>query len=171
MAKDALAVLDHLGWKGSRSVHLCGLSMGGMITQELALLDTQRFASMTLVSTSPGGLEALRLYATNLPRGLKLLASIFAAKSPRAQLDYGLQVLYPKSFLEKKVNDPRKGTETTNYRVYRRALITRGMAAIEEGLPRCDPARRLSKLSRWRRIVFPLTAFDDCRRTFGALFS
>ena len=103
MAKDALAVLDHLGWKGSRSVHLCGLSMGGMITQELAaLLDTQRFASMTLVSTSPGGLEALRLYATNLPRGLKLLASIFAAKSPRAQLDYGLQVLYPKSFLEKK---------------------------------------------------------------------
>ena len=36
MAQDALALLDRLGWVEPRSVHLVGLSMGGMITQELA---------------------------------------------------------------------------------------------------------------------------------------
>lgn len=35
MAKDTLELLDHLGWTGKRSVHLIGISMGGMIIQEM----------------------------------------------------------------------------------------------------------------------------------------
>ena len=135
MASDGLAVLNHLGWTGRRSVHICGLSMGGMITQELALLDTERFASISLVSTSPGGLNALKLYAMNLPSGLWLLKNVFTAKSPRDQLDSGLQVLYPKSFLERTHIDEKTGEEKTNYRKYRRVLIERGMKGIAEGLP------------------------------------
>ena len=83
------------------------------------------------VTWRSGGAEA---HAGNIPRGIKL-ASLFAAKTPREQLDYGLQVLYPKAFLEKKVYDERKKRETTNYRVYRRKLIERGEEAIKEGLP------------------------------------
>ncbi|TPX30244.1 hypothetical protein SmJEL517_g06149 [Synchytrium microbalum] len=48
MALDALELLDHLGWK---QAHIVGLSLGGMISQELAYIARHRIASMTLVST------------------------------------------------------------------------------------------------------------------------
>lgn len=35
MARDALEVLDHIGWTKERQVHVVGISMGGMIGQEL----------------------------------------------------------------------------------------------------------------------------------------
>lgn len=35
MAKDTLELLDHLGWTGERSLHIIGISMGGMIAQEM----------------------------------------------------------------------------------------------------------------------------------------
>lgn len=35
MAKDVLELLDHIGWTSSRQIHLVGISMGGMIAQEL----------------------------------------------------------------------------------------------------------------------------------------
>ena len=35
MARDTFELLDHLGWIGERSVHLIGISMGGMIIQEM----------------------------------------------------------------------------------------------------------------------------------------
>ncbi|KAL4171672.1 hypothetical protein KRP22_009762 [Phytophthora ramorum] len=49
MAEDILALMDHIGW---RSAHIVGGSMGGMLAQELALLDLRRVRSLTLVSTS-----------------------------------------------------------------------------------------------------------------------
>ncbi|KAK5131966.1 hypothetical protein LTR16_000242 [Cryomyces antarcticus] len=35
MAKDTVELLDHLGWTCSRQLHVIGISMGGMISQEL----------------------------------------------------------------------------------------------------------------------------------------
>lgn len=35
MAKDLVEVLDHLGWTAKRQLHVIGISMGGMISQEL----------------------------------------------------------------------------------------------------------------------------------------
>ncbi|KAJ3331682.1 hypothetical protein HDU91_003281, partial [Kappamyces sp. JEL0680] len=51
MAEDVIAVLQHIGWTDDRSVHLCGLSMGGMIAQELAYLIPTRFKSLALMVT------------------------------------------------------------------------------------------------------------------------
>ncbi len=48
---DLLRVLDHLG---EAQAHVVGLSMGGRIARNFALLHPQRVASLTLANTSPG---------------------------------------------------------------------------------------------------------------------
>jgi pimeloyl-ACP methyl ester carboxylesterase len=51
-ARDAAALLDHLGWATCRVI---GVSFGGMVAQELAVTWPERVARLALVCTSPGG--------------------------------------------------------------------------------------------------------------------
>ena len=44
MARDTLELVNHVGWTGAREIHLMGVSMGGMIAQEMVrnLCDSQQ---------------------------------------------------------------------------------------------------------------------------------
>lgn len=79
MAKDTIALLDFVGWTETRSVHVVGLSMGGMIAQgalvarlficsdivgpflELAYRIPERLISLSLAVTTAGGLPIFNL--------------------------------------------------------------------------------------------------------------
>jgi pimeloyl-ACP methyl ester carboxylesterase len=52
LAADPLTVMDAVGFE---SAHVLGISMGGMVAQELALAEPRRIRSLTLGCTYPGG--------------------------------------------------------------------------------------------------------------------
>jgi pimeloyl-ACP methyl ester carboxylesterase len=82
MASDVHEVLDHVGWTNPRSVHVVGISMGGMIAQELAYLDPERIASLNLVSTAPRIVNTVS-WAENLRNRINL----FIPKSVERQIE------------------------------------------------------------------------------------
>jgi pimeloyl-ACP methyl ester carboxylesterase len=96
MAKGVFALMDHVGWE---SAHVVGISMGGMIAQEAALLDRERVRSLSLLTTHAGSRGPGPLPTS---RGLLLfvrqrLASLRGDERRRVELL--LQLLFPPDFL------------------------------------------------------------------------
>jgi 3-oxoadipate enol-lactonase len=72
MAEDAVAVLDALEVD---STYLFGISMGGMIAQELVLNHPRRVQRLILVATNPGRPESI-------PPSAELLTAMFGPRPP-----------------------------------------------------------------------------------------
>ncbi|KAJ1930552.1 hypothetical protein IWQ60_000162 [Tieghemiomyces parasiticus] len=103
MARDVLALLDHVGW--TTEVHLVGFSLGGMVAQEMALeSNLDRFATLTFVSTTTGR----RFFP---PATSYLNARLMVTRDPRQKLQILNQLLYPETWLQ----DPYSGPADPNY--------------------------------------------------------
>lgn len=94
LADDAMALLDHVGFD---SAHVVGVSMGGMVSQHVALRHPARVRSLSLIATHPGG-HPLR-FAPTL-RGLRAFLKANTSEGP-ARFDALRQLLYPPEFLSR----------------------------------------------------------------------
>jgi pimeloyl-ACP methyl ester carboxylesterase len=77
MADDGVGLLDALGVE---SAHVVGLSMGGMIVQEIAIHHPQRVRTMTSIMSSTGNPE--------LPPAKPEAMALLTEPAPTARLDY-----------------------------------------------------------------------------------
>jgi pimeloyl-ACP methyl ester carboxylesterase len=91
LAADTLRVADALGWP---DFHLTGVSLGGMVAQEVALAAPGRLRSLTLIATHAGGPLGL------VPTATGLWHWVNAAFGPAAgRVDHLTRLLYPDAFL------------------------------------------------------------------------
>jgi pimeloyl-ACP methyl ester carboxylesterase len=90
LADDAAALLDALGIDAA---HVYGVSMGGMIAQEMALRHPEKVRSLILGATSPGGAHAVSPDAQALRALLDQGAAVDSAVNP-ALLDVLISPAY-----------------------------------------------------------------------------
>ena len=92
MARDSLDVADALGWE---RFHLVGVSMGGMVSQEVALSVPERVLSLSLLATHEGG-NLLRW----APRARGLRRFLEAQTSQGSERVAAIRkLLYPESYV------------------------------------------------------------------------
>lgn len=93
MARDTLRVMDAVGWQDA---HLVGVSLGGMIAQETALMAQERFRSLTLIATMEGGKAKDKLPSLRALRHF-LIAN---TNSGPKRVEALRHLLYPQAFLD-----------------------------------------------------------------------
>ena len=105
LAADALRVADALDAEARAAgdasrrwerFHVVGVSMGGMVAQELALAAPARVRSLTLIATFGGG--SLRARLPSLP-GVRGFVAANLAREPEARIRALQALLYPPEFL------------------------------------------------------------------------
>jgi len=167
MARDVVVLLDYIGWKEGRGIHIVGVSLGGMIAQELSTLIPHRIASLSLIVTTAGG----RIW-NNFPplKGTLTLARQLVVKDPAVRASNSLGIMFPEAWLEAKAEgDPRGRTnrevETENFlnRFYaaRPQPFIGVISQMAAGLTHRVTGDRLREISRLIPKVVIVTGDED----------
>ncbi|GAB4858498.1 hypothetical protein Ancab_009974 [Ancistrocladus abbreviatus] len=119
MAKDAIAVMDNLGW---RKAHVFGHSMGGMIACKLAALFPDRILSLALLNVTGGGFECF----PKLDRMTVSIAVRFLlARTPEDRAAVDLDTHYTQEFLQEVVGSSTR--RAILYQEYVKGISASGM--------------------------------------------
>ncbi|KAI9156441.1 hypothetical protein LWI28_006605 [Acer negundo] len=119
MAKDSIALLDHLGWK---KAHVFGHSMGAMIACKVAAMMPDRVLSLALLNVTGGGFECFpRLDRKTLSIAIRFLR----AKTPEQRAAVDLDTHYTKEFLEEYIGPNTR--RTILYQEYVKGISATGM--------------------------------------------
>ncbi|XP_042505881.1 putative aminoacrylate hydrolase RutD [Macadamia integrifolia] len=119
MAKDAIALMDHLGWE---KAHVFGHSMGSMIACKLAAMVSERVLSLALLNATGGGYECFPKVDR---QSVSIAIRFLRAKTPEQRAAVDLDTHYTKEYLDEYV-----GTKTRReilYQEYVKSISSTGM--------------------------------------------
>ncbi|KAJ6418832.1 hypothetical protein OIU84_002083 [Salix udensis] len=119
MAKDAIALMDHLGW---RKAHIFGHSMGAMIACKLAALVPDRVLSLALLNVTGGGFECLPKFDS---RTISVAIRFLKAKTPEQRAAVDLDTHYTKEYLDEQVGSSTR--RAILYQEYVKGISSTGM--------------------------------------------
>lgn len=146
LADDTVGLMDHLGFD---KAHIVGVSMGGMISQHLALRHPDRVQSLSLIATFPGGslrhtvpsLKALGLFArANTTKGAPRIAAL-------------RKLLYTKGYLEQV--QPEAAFSSQNLEVFAVPADTTTRLNQLRAVLRHDTTRELGRIKAPTLIIKP----------------
>lgn len=107
MALDVFELVDFLGWKEERQLNLVGISMGGMISLEMAKRAPRRIASLTLISTTSGRGHGEKRLSASLPpwTGISTITRMIAGRtlgfdSDEYRVNAVSELLFPPKWLD-----------------------------------------------------------------------
>ncbi len=146
LADDVVALLDHHGFARA---HVVGVSMGGMVTQHLALRHAERVASIALIATLPGG--SLRY---TMP-GARAVSLFLRANTLRGERRFAAlrQLLYTRSYLEHSV--PEQGFSAGNLEVFASPAATSTRLRQLRAVLRHDLTRELGRVRAPTLVIKP----------------
>lgn len=167
MAEDVIVLLDFIGWTKRRSLHVVGLSLGGMIAQELTYRIPERFISLSLVVTTAGGLPIF-----NIPPwlGFKNLLRVQFIKDAERRTPFIVECCFNSPWLDAKAdNDPegRTNREVQIMLYNERAAVTRvqkplgSVSQMWAGFTHHVEAERLAQICKTIPKVLILTGDQD----------
>uniref|UniRef100_A0A0E0PQL5 AB hydrolase-1 domain-containing protein n=1 Tax=Oryza rufipogon TaxID=4529 RepID=A0A0E0PQL5_ORYRU len=119
MARDALALMDHLGWK---KAHVFGHSMGAMISCKLAAVAPHRICSLALLNVTGGGFQCFPKLDGQM---LSLAFRFLRARTPEERALVDLETHYTKEYLDEKVGSCTR--RTILYQEYVKGISSTGM--------------------------------------------
>ncbi|KAI4307093.1 hypothetical protein L6164_030317 [Bauhinia variegata] len=119
MAKDAIALLDHLGWK---KAHVFGHSMGAMIACKLAAMVPDRVLSLALLNVTGGGFQCFPKFDRQT---FSIAYRFLKAKTPEQRAAVDLDTHYSKEYLEEYVGTDKR--RTILYQQYVKGISATGM--------------------------------------------
>ncbi|XP_062180295.1 uncharacterized protein LOC133884764 isoform X2 [Phragmites australis] len=119
MARDALALMDHLGWK---KAHVFGHSMGAMISCKLAAMAPHRLSSLALLNVTGGGFQCFPKVDGQM---LSLAYRFLRAKTPEQRALVDLETHYTKEYLEESVGSCTR--RMILYQEYVKGISSSGM--------------------------------------------
>ncbi|KAL0922223.1 hypothetical protein M5K25_006193 [Dendrobium thyrsiflorum] len=119
MASDALALLDHLGWK---KAHVFGHSMGAMIACKLAAMAPERLLSLALLNATGGGFECFPKVGRQI---ISIVFRFLRAKTPQERAAVDLELHYSKEYLDESVGSSTR--RKILYQKYVKAISSNGM--------------------------------------------
>jgi len=166
MAKDVVELLEYVGWTENRSINVIGISMGGMIAEELALDIPERILSLILNSTSHGN-------TFDLPsrKGLWMFARLLSGtiRTPEGQVALVVDSLYPTDWLN---GDDEKNPGSTRrermekeflyrYHITRRQPYSGRLSQVAAALGHKVSKERFLTISKTIPKVAIMTGDDD----------
>ncbi|XP_073123080.1 uncharacterized protein [Henckelia pumila] len=119
MASDAIALMDHLGWK---KAHVFGHSMGAMIACKLASMVPERISSLALLNVTGGGYECIPKIDR---QSLSIAIRFLRAKTPEQRAAVDLDTHYSQEYLEEYVG--QKTRRLILYQEYVKGISSTGM--------------------------------------------